>query len=48
MRAEGLIPDADTTYTYTEDGLESSAFLRGDAAMDLIWSNQGASSFKTY
>lgn len=42
MRAEGLIPDADTTYTYTEDGPDSSALVAGDAAMGLIWSNQGA------
>jgi multiple sugar transport system substrate-binding protein len=43
MRAEGLIPDADTTYTYTEDGPDSSALVAGDAAIGLIWSNQGAS-----
>lgn len=43
MRAEGLIPDADTTYTYTEDGPDSSALVAGKAAMGLIWSNQGAS-----
>lgn len=42
MRTEGLIPDADTTYTYTEDGPDSSALVAGDAAMGLIWSNQGA------
>ena len=42
MRAEGLIPDADTTYTYTEDGPDSSALVAGDAAMGMIWSNQGA------
>lgn len=42
MRAAGLIPDADTTYTYTEDGPDSSAFVAGKAAIDLIWSNQGA------
>ncbi|MBK8025810.1 MAG: extracellular solute-binding protein [Chloroflexi bacterium] len=42
MRAEGLIPDADTTYTYTEDGPDSSALVAGDAAIGLIWSNQGA------
>ena len=42
MRAEGLIPDADTTYTYTESGPDSSAFVSGKAAIDLIWSNQGA------
>ncbi len=42
MRAEGLIPDADTTYTYTEDGPDSSALVSGKAAIGLIWSNQGA------
>ena len=42
MRAEGLIPDAETTYTYTEDGPDSSALVAGDAAIGLIWSNQGA------
>ncbi len=42
MRAEGLIPDADTTNTYTEQGPDSSAFVSGKAAIDLIWSNQGA------
>lgn len=41
MRGEGLIPDADTTYSYTEDGPDSSAFVAGKAAIDLIWSNQG-------
>lgn len=42
MREEGLIPGPDTTYTYTEDGPDSSALVAGDAAMGLIWSNQGA------
>ncbi len=42
MRDEGLIPDADTTYTYTEDGPDSSALVSGDAAIGLVWSNQGA------
>jgi multiple sugar transport system substrate-binding protein len=42
MRAEGLIPDADTTYTYTEDGPDSSALVAGDAAIGLVWSNQVA------
>lgn len=42
MREEGLIPDADTTYTYTEDGPDSSAFVAGKAAIGLIWSNQAA------
>lgn len=42
MRAEDLIPDADTTYTYSEDGPDSSAFVAGKAAICLIWSNQGA------
>ena len=40
MRAEGLIPDADTTYTYSEDGADSSALVAGKAAIGLIWSNQ--------
>ncbi len=43
MRAEGLIPDADTTYTYTEDGPDSSALVAGDGAIALMWSNQAAS-----
>ncbi len=42
MRDEGLIPDADTTYAYTELGPDSSAFVSGKAVIDLIWSNQGA------
>lgn len=42
MRDEGLIPDADTTYTYTEDGPDSSALVAGDAAIGLVWSNQVA------
>ncbi|MBI5957819.1 MAG: extracellular solute-binding protein, partial [Chloroflexi bacterium] len=42
MRDEGLIPDADTTYTYTEDGPDSSALVSGKAAIGMIWSNQGA------
>lgn len=42
MRAEGLIPDAETTAIYTEDGPDSSALVAGDAAIGLIWSNQGA------
>lgn len=42
MREEGLIPNADTTYTYTEDGPDSSALVAGEAAIGLIWSNQGA------
>src|SRR5690606_25440321 len=29
-------------YTYTEDGPDSSALVAGDAAIGLIWSNQGA------
>lgn len=40
MRAEGLIPDADTTATYAETGADSSALVAGKAAMGLIWSNQ--------
>lgn len=40
MREEGLIPDADTTYTYSEQGPDSSALVSGSAAIGLIWSNQ--------
>lgn len=40
MRDEGLIPDADTTYTYTENGPDSSALVAGEAVIGLIWSNQ--------
>lgn len=40
MRAEGLIPDADTTATYAETGTDSSALVAGKAAIGLIWSNQ--------
>jgi multiple sugar transport system substrate-binding protein len=43
MRDEGLIPDPETTYTYTEDGPDSSALVAGEAAIGLIWSNQLAS-----
>ncbi|MGI6669743.1 MAG: ABC transporter substrate-binding protein [Acetivibrionales bacterium] len=43
MRAEGLIPDADTTATYAETGPDSSALVAGKAAIGLIWSNQIAS-----
>ncbi len=43
MRAEGLIPDADTTATYGESGPDNSALVAGKAAIGLIWSNQGAS-----
>lgn len=42
MRAEGLIPDADTTATYAESGADSSALVAGKAAVGLIWSNQVA------
>ncbi|MBI9048758.1 MAG: extracellular solute-binding protein [Anaerolineaceae bacterium] len=40
MRADGLIPDADTTATYAESGADSSALVAGKAAVGLIWSNQ--------
>jgi len=43
MREEDLVPDPDVTYTYTEDGPDSSALVAGDAAIGLIWSNQLAS-----
>ncbi|HEY0736910.1 MAG TPA: extracellular solute-binding protein [Herpetosiphonaceae bacterium] len=42
MRAEGLIPDADTTATYAEEGPDTSALVAGKAAIALIWSNQVA------
>ncbi|MBN2303678.1 MAG: extracellular solute-binding protein [Anaerolineae bacterium] len=42
MRDEGLIPDPDTTYTYSEDGPDSSALVAGKAAIGLVWSNQVA------
>lgn len=42
MRAEGIIPDADTTATYAESGPDSSALVAGNAAIGLIWSNQVA------
>jgi multiple sugar transport system substrate-binding protein len=40
MRAEGLIPDADTTSAYGESGTDNSALVAGKAAIGLIWSNQ--------
>ncbi len=40
MREAGLIPDAETTATYSEDGPDSSALVAGQAAIGLIWSNQ--------
>ena len=43
MRTAGLIPDAETTYTYTETGPDSSALVSGKAVIALIWSNQVAS-----
>ena len=43
MRAEGLIPDADTTAIYGETGPDNSALVAGKAAIGLIWSNQLAS-----
>ncbi len=42
MREEGLIPDPDTTYTYSEDGPDSSALVAGKVAIGLVWSNQAA------
>ncbi|HEU5090602.1 MAG TPA: extracellular solute-binding protein [Roseiflexaceae bacterium] len=42
MRADGLIPNADTTATYKEDGPDTSALVAGKAAIGLIWSNQAA------
>jgi multiple sugar transport system substrate-binding protein len=40
MRADGLIPDAETTAAYAETGADSSALVAGKAAIGLIWSNQ--------
>ncbi|HEY9076042.1 MAG TPA: sugar ABC transporter substrate-binding protein [Anaerolineaceae bacterium] len=40
MRAQGLIPDADTTAAYAETGTDSSALVAGKAAIGLLWSNQ--------
>lgn len=40
MRAEGLIPDADTTAAYAETAADSSALVAGKAAIGMIWSNQ--------
>jgi len=40
MRAEGLIPDAETTAAYGETGTDNSALVAGKAAIGLIWSNQ--------
>ncbi|CAG0937246.1 Putative ABC transporter substrate-binding protein YesO [Thermoflexales bacterium] len=40
MRAEGLIPDGETTATYAETGADSSALVAGKAAIGMIWSNQ--------
>lgn len=40
MRAEELIPSADTSATYAETGADSSALVAGKAAIGLIWSNQ--------
>jgi len=42
LRADGIIPDADTTATYAESGPDSSALVAGKAAIGLIWSNQVA------
>jgi multiple sugar transport system substrate-binding protein len=40
MRADGVVPDADTTATYAETGTDSSALVAGKAVLGLIWSNQ--------
>lgn len=40
MRSQGLIPDAETTATYTESSPDSSALVSGKAAIGLMWSNQ--------
>jgi len=43
MRAEGVIPDIETTATYAETGPDNSAFVAGKAAVNLLWSNLVAS-----
>ena len=40
VRAEGLVPDADTTAAYGETGTDNSALVAGKEAIGLIWSNQ--------
>lgn len=40
MRADGLIPDGETTAAYAETGADSSALVAGKAAIGLVWSNQ--------
>jgi multiple sugar transport system substrate-binding protein len=40
LREEGLLLDADKTYTYTESGPDSSSLVAGDAVIGMIWSNQ--------
>jgi len=42
-RTQGLIVDANTTASYAETGVDSSALVAGKAAIGLIWSNQLAS-----
>jgi multiple sugar transport system substrate-binding protein len=42
MRADGLIPDAETTAAYAETGTDTSALVAGKAAIGLVWSNQFA------
>jgi multiple sugar transport system substrate-binding protein len=42
MREEGLVPNADISATYAEEGPDSSALVASKAAMALIWSNQVA------
>ncbi|HHV09666.1 MAG TPA: extracellular solute-binding protein [Clostridiales bacterium] len=40
MRAEGLIPDIETTAGYAETSVDNSIFVAGQAAIGLFWTNQ--------
>src|SRR5262245_4969143 len=42
MRADRLDHSADTTATYAETAPDSAALVDGEAAVALVWSNQGA------
>lgn len=40
MRAEGLIPDIETTAGYAETSVDNSILVAGQAAIGLFWTNQ--------
>ncbi|MDR2044630.1 MAG: extracellular solute-binding protein [Clostridium sp.] len=40
LRADGVVPDKDTTATYAETGADTSAITAGKALFGIIWSNQ--------